>query len=230
MAKLSTLASILGLAGGTLALADHVLSDLETSGPELGKAMDSVADEKIQTTYYEINQNDIEARLKILCNLANKFVHHDSVTRVASILGKAAAKRYGERSDYGQAVFIFTFLKHAIVYVRDANIGEKPVDTFHSPPRVLQLRRGDCDDFTILAMALAQNMGLNVQEKVVRTEGHGSWNHIYPMIGVRQRNGTTKFVAVDATVKNKTKPGYESSNIVDWITFNADGQVVQRKR
>ena len=55
-------------------------------------------------------------------------------------------------------------------------------DTFQRALRTIELGIGDCDDMTILLGAMALGIGYPVRLRV--TDSSGSWDHIYPLIGV----------------------------------------------
>lgn len=57
-----------------------------------------------------------------------------------------------------------------------------------TPDRLMFDRAGDCDDFSLLWLALLNNVGVQAQLKIVDYENDGYWDHIYVIVPVKNRD------------------------------------------
>jgi len=100
-----------------------------------------------------------------------------------------------EKNSLAEAKALFQAIRKAVRYTSDI----RNIDSYQRPGKTLQLRTGDCDDYSTLTCASASSIGLPCRLKVIRTRGAPEWNHIYAEIGFpRQR--PTKWVPFDASV------------------------------
>jgi transglutaminase-like putative cysteine protease len=98
---------------------------------------------------------------------------------------------------------IFKALRRDIRYTSDV-LG---VDTYAHPRRTLEMRGGDCDEYSATACAALMSVGIPCRFKVIRTKDASSWNHIYVQGGT-PKNNPTKWISLDASVP--VKPGWEA--------------------
>lgn len=239
--SLGTIGTVLGVVGGLMHLGSSLLNDIETETDELSRAFDSekLRDTPIDTKYYRVKS--IDDRLKILAKLAIEYKLNNMVHRVATVLARVAANRYGERNQEAQASYIFTFMKHYVTYVSDALM----VDTYQTPARTLTLRRGDCDDFSTTIAALAMNMGIPVAYKVIKValgpdeikrliaagkKPEPDWTHIYPLLAIQRKNGRRVWWPLDATVKHKPMGWEDTNRIVEWKVYDVNGKTLAQHK
>lgn len=83
----------------------------------------------------------------------------------------------------GEARAIFRWTLQHIRFTRDIRARE----TLHSPEEILRLGAGDCDDCTVLVLALAQSIGLEGRITTISTlppdeNGPGEYTHVYPSV------------------------------------------------
>ncbi|AKF03389.1 transglutaminase-like domain-containing protein [Sandaracinus amylolyticus] len=90
---------------------------------------------------------------------------------------------------------IFEGLRRDVRYTSDV-LG---VDTYATPRRTLEMRAGDCDDYSSLACASLMAIGVPCRFKVVRTRDSRSWNHIYVQGGI-PKDAPRRWVTLDASV------------------------------
>jgi hypothetical protein len=229
---LGRIGGYLSLAGIGLSAIQKLLGDLEADSAPIIK--DSIRHPDLDQAFRVsiIDGNNLNDRMEQILGLVNKYRSHEVIHRVATHLAQIAASRFGEKNETGKLLTIFLFVKHSICYIKDINA----LDTYQSPVRTLELRRGDCDDFTILIMCLALNMGMPALAKTIWIKGQDDWGHIYPLVGV-PAGKKVRFTACDATVKSKSKPGYElpDGKLRDWrvyrmITEPPYWKIVEQKR
>lgn len=104
--------------------------------------------------------------------------------------------KYGARPKdrLAEVCAILDWVKRNIRFTRDIF----RVELLHTPRRLLQLRAGDCDDFTILLGALLMSTGHPVRLALVGFQPNKPhrYTHIYPEVNVWGR-----WLAIDGTVK-----------------------------
>ena len=114
-----------------------------------------------------------------------------------SILTKAAVPAYDWR---GEARAIFNAVLRNMRFTRDVHGNE----TLHAAPDLMRMKAGDCDDFTILMLSLAQSVGFPGRILTIATDapwlGPSSipaeapeFCHVYPEVEIDGR-----WVALDA--------------------------------
>jgi len=81
-----------------------------------------------------------------------------------------------ERDRWAEVVAIFGFIRANVRYTGDTY----GLDTYQTGRRTLELRAGDCDDFTILLCGMLLAIGHTVRLKSVELrEEPGGYSHIY---------------------------------------------------
>lgn len=81
-----------------------------------------------------------------------------------------------ERDRWAEVVAIFQFVRANVRYTGDTY----GLDTYQTGRRTLELRAGDCDDFTILLAGMLLSIGHHVRLKSVELrEEPGGFSHIY---------------------------------------------------
>jgi transglutaminase-like putative cysteine protease len=73
------------------------------------------------------------------------------------------------------------------------------VDTYVNPRHTLAMQAADCDDFSALACASLESVGIKCKLKVIRTKDSPEPNHIYALAGVDKRR-PSKFVGFDTSI------------------------------
>ncbi len=93
----------------------------------------------------------------------------------------------------GEVCAIYDWVRRNIRYTRDIF----RVETLHTARKMLELRAGDCDDFTILLGAMMMSTGHPIRLVLVgfRPNKPHSYSHIYPEVNVKGR-----WFAIDGTV------------------------------
>ena len=83
---------------------------------------------------------------------------------------------YSERDRWAEVVAIFQFIRASVRYTSDTY----GLDTYQTGRRTLELRAGDCDDFTILLCGMLLSIGHNTRLKSVELRDEpGGFSHIY---------------------------------------------------
>lgn len=90
----------------------------------------------------------IRATLKIMSKIVNRYKTSPYIRELAiSIIQDVPQKDW-----HGQIEAIFRYVRDNINYVHDV----RGVETLQSPVKTLELRRGDCDDQSVLAASLLE--------------------------------------------------------------------------
>jgi hypothetical protein len=110
-----------------------------------------------------------------------------------------------DRDDWAQAVALFEAVQRNIRF-----LGEKD-ELVQTPWLTLQLGAGDCDDFTVLLVALLRSIGIPATFKTVEVNGDGAFNHVYAMVGIRRQGKIVSWQALDPTVA-EAEPGWQPPN------------------
>lgn len=100
-----------------------------------------------------------------------------------------------EKDNLAEAKALFDAVRANVRYTSDI----AGIDSYQKPSHTLAMRTGDCDDYSILACALAGSLGMPCRFKVIRTKGAPEWNHIYAQIGFPRRD-PTRWISFDASV------------------------------
>jgi len=88
-----------------------------------------------------------------------------------------------ERDRWAEVVALFNFVRAHVRYTGDAY----GLDTYQTGRRTLELRAGDCDDFTILLSGMALSIGHAVRFKSIELKDQldPGYSHIYAQALVR---------------------------------------------
>lgn len=109
-----------------------------------------------------------------------------------------------ERDRWAEAVAVFGWVRAHVRYTGDAY----GIDTYQTGRRTLELRAGDCDDFTILIASMLLVIGHPVRLKSIELvqQPEPGFSHIYPqvLVGTHQ-----EWRALDAS--SSRVPGWEVS-------------------
>lgn len=100
-----------------------------------------------------------------------------------------------EKDNVAEAKALFNAVRKNVRYTSDI----AGVDSYQKPGHTLNLRTGDCDDYSTLACALAGSLGIPCRFKVIKTRGAPTWNHIYAQLGFPRRM-PRKWISFDASV------------------------------
>ena len=115
----------------------------------------------------------LNAAINRIIQLVNNGAMNPHVRRIAMEI----AEKYS--SPRGMANAIFAWIKNNIRYVFDP----KDTDQYSPVEMTLSLRKGDCEDMTILGVSIAKNLGLPARLKVL-TYDEKKWSHIYPLFKI----------------------------------------------
>lgn len=110
---------------------------------------------------------------------------------------------YPERAYWQEVQAIYRYVRAHVRYVRDIH----GIDTFQTARRTLEMRSGDCDDFTITLGALLMAVGYPVRTKTIQTKSAHDFNHIYLQVGLPPTK-PTRWKSLDASTPNP--PGWEA--------------------
>lgn len=101
---------------------------------------------------------------------------------------------YPERAYWQEVQAVYRFVRANVRYVRDIHA----IDTFQTARRTLEMRSGDCDDFTITLGALLMAVGFPVRTKTIQTRSARDFNHIYLQVGLPPTR-PTRWKTLDAS-------------------------------
>ena len=73
------------------------------------------------------------------------------------------------------------------------------------------LAAGDCDDMTVLLVALLASIGIPAKIRTVQCGRSGAYDHVYALVGVRRNGKVAEWRAIDPTVQG-TEPGWHPPN------------------
>lgn len=110
---------------------------------------------------------------------------------------------YPERAYWKEVTAIYQYVRANVRYVRDIH----GIDTFQTAARTLEMRSGDCDDFTITLGALLMAVGFPVRTKTIQTTNASDFNHIYLQVGLPPTKPKV-WRSLDASTPNG--PGWEA--------------------
>lgn len=85
-----------------------------------------------------------------------------------------------ERDRWKEAAALFAYVRANVRYTSDAY----GLDTYQTGRRTLELKAGDCDDFTILLCGLAMSIGHSVRFKSIelKNQTDPGYSHIYAQV------------------------------------------------
>lgn len=93
-----------------------------------------------------------------------------------------------------EAVAVFEWVRNNIRYTRDPT----NIELFQRPRRTVELKTGDCDDFSILICSLLGSIGHVCMLRVIGITANDQPEHIYPLDMIPPGN-PTEYIALDAT-------------------------------
>lgn len=96
-----------------------------------------------------------------------------------------------EKNQRAEVAAIFRWVKDSIRFTKDPTL----VELVHTPEKLLELRAGDCDDFTVLIAALLGAVGYDTRVAIVGPVP-GVWSHTFPEVWLGG-----KWVPLDATAE-----------------------------
>lgn len=105
----------------------------------------------------------------------------------------------------GEIAALFVYVRDSIRYVQDVT----DVETLHTPPDVLRIGAGDCDDKSVLLASLLESIGHPTRFKAIGF-APGDYQHVY----VQTRLGAP-WVSLDATEMHGV--GWEPRSFTDFI-------------
>lgn len=85
----------------------------------------------------------------------------------------------GARTNMEKVERIANWVKANIRYQKEP----KKLDIFVPPERLINIKAGDCEDFSVLLSSLAGVVGIPSKWKVISQNGK-VWSHIYPLLKV----------------------------------------------
>lgn len=132
-----------------------------------------------------------EDRIKLIADLIEEGSQSPIIRETAIRI----VQSYGvkEKDKLGEVKAIFDWVKKNIRYIGDV----RDRDSYHTAERILSLRAGDCDDFTILICSLLGSIGYECGLRIVSNSPFRDFHHIYALINV---NG--KWIPLDGTEKH----------------------------
>jgi hypothetical protein len=110
--------------------------------------------------------------------------------KAVQVLKAAGAPSYNHRAEVAA---LFSFVRRNFHYVKDPTL----VELIHTPEKLLEVRSGDCDDFTVIIASLLGAVGYETRVAIAGP-GPGIWSHTFPEVWLDGR-----WVALDATVTDK---------------------------
>jgi hypothetical protein len=117
-------------------------------------------------------------------------------------LALSLVKGCREKDAVGEIECIFHFVRDCIRYVMDVY----DVETLHTPPMLLEVGQGDCDDKSTLLATLLESIGYETAFKV--TGYHGSdFEHVYVFV----RSGPAG-IALHLDATEPEAAGWEAPN------------------
>lgn len=137
----------------------------------------------------------IDERVGYIREQMLKGTHDPRVYQLArSVLARKCGGQWcvPERDSLGEVQALFAEVRSRVRYTLD------PVDfdAFQTPQKTLEMKTGDCDDYTALLGALLRSVGYEVRQRVYHTRGWPTWNHI----AIQVKLPTDRWMTVDAIV------------------------------
>lgn len=93
----------------------------------------------------------IRQTLRIMSKITKKYKSSQPVRELALSIVRGC----GEKKWFEEAECLLDFVQRKIRYVKDI----RGVETLHTPPHVLRLGQGDCDDKSLLLASLLESIG-----------------------------------------------------------------------
>jgi len=109
-----------------------------------------------------------------------------------------------DRDDRAQAEALYWAVKKAVQFRGEYS------ETVQTPLVTLQLRAGDCDDYSTLIVALLRSIGIPARFETIATDESREYSHVFPLAGIRRAGQVVKWMPLDATVP-AAHPGWRPS-------------------
>ena len=121
-----------------------------------------------------------------------------ALTKKCGVGGDGRTNWCTEEKDYdAEVTAIFNAVRDEVRYTHDI----RGIDTYQHPKRTLQFHGGDCDDSSSLLAAMLMSAGYEVRGRIIRTNDAEDWNHIFVIVKVPTGNDSSKWCALDASVR-----------------------------
>lgn len=189
----SLLMGLGSLYAGARALRDAFDGDSDLADAEVPA---SGSDDSISVAVHSVRT--IDQRVSYIVRMIQKGRWHPEVRkRALQIVSRKCGNRWcvPEKNWDAEAKAVFDYTRANVRYARDS-YGR---DQFQHPRRTLQWGGGDCDDYTILLGSLLQSIGYPVKCRVIQTDGHKDYNHIYLVVGLPPQ-APSRWVALDGSM------------------------------
>ncbi|MCI0596987.1 MAG: transglutaminase-like domain-containing protein [candidate division Zixibacteria bacterium] len=132
--------------------------------------------------------------------------------KAVQVIKSSGARAYDQRSEVNA---LFSYVKSTFRFVKDPAL----VELIHTPEKLLEIRSGDCDDFTVFLSSLLGAVGYETRVAIVGP-AQGIWSHTFPEVFL-----DGNWVALDAT---KTDPAHilAAKKAGNYKTFALQGGVM----
>ncbi|MGH8003258.1 MAG: transglutaminase-like domain-containing protein, partial [Limisphaerales bacterium] len=132
--------------------------------------------------------------------------------RAVQVIKSSGARPYDKRAEVSA---LFSYVKSTFRFVQDPTL----VELIHTPEKLLEIRSGDCDDFTIFLSSLLGAVGYETRIAIVGP-GQDVWSHTFPEVLL---DGS--WVPLDAT---KTDPALvlAARRAGNYKTFSLQGGIM----
>ena len=144
---------------------------------------------------HEVKTN--EDRVKLIADLIEEG-SQDPLIRETAI---KITRHCKDKDKKCEVKAIYDWVKQNIRYIGDVT-GR---DSYHTARRILNLRAGDCDDFTILICSLLASIGYEVGVRIISESPLKDFHHIYAICNIDGKwiplDGTEKYLPFGSEVK-----------------------------
>lgn len=132
--------------------------------------------------------------------------------KAVDVIKAARVRPYDKRAEVNA---LFSYVKSTFRFVQDPTL----VELIHTPEKLLQIRSGDCDDFTVFLSSLLGAVGYETRVAIVGP-GKDVWSHTFPEVLL-----DGNWVPLDAT---KTDPAHllAARKAGNYKTFALQGGVM----
>jgi len=161
-----------------------------------GRASTNTSNGRVTLTTYEVR--NLQDRINRIRDLIEQGKRDPKVYLFArNAINKKCGKNWctPEKNNAAEIAALFNAIRENVRYTSDI----RGIDTYQKPPRTLELGTADCDDYSSLACASLESLGIPCALKAIRTKGSPEWNHIYALAGL-PRARPTRWIPFDASV------------------------------
>lgn len=132
--------------------------------------------------------------------------------KAVQVIKAAGVRPYDRRAEVNA---LFSYVKSTFRFVQDPTL----VELIHTPEKLLEIRSGDCDDFTVFLASLLGAVGYETRVAIVGP-GKDVWSHTFPEVLL-----DGNWVPLDAT---KTDPAHllAARKAGNYKTFALQGGVM----